>query len=67
MTSSEPIGSDGVSGSGALMPKRRATSTILARPALAGLATLPPSAIDSFTGTTLIERVIACVSVTEPE
>src|SRR5580693_5829481 len=67
VTSSAPIGSDGVSGRGALMPKRRATSTILARPTLAGLGDLPPSAIDSLTGTTLIERVIACVSVTAPE
>src|ERR1700722_12519238 len=67
VTSAEPIGSDGLSGSGALMPKRRATSTILARPTLAGFGDLPPSAIDSFTGTTLIERVIACVSVTAPE
>ena len=32
-----------------------------------GLGALPPSAIDSLTGTTLIERVIAWVSVTEPE
>jgi hypothetical protein len=67
VTSSEPIGIDGVSGSGAVRPNFRATSVILTRPAFAGFGDLPPSAIDSFTGTTLIERVIACVSVTEPE
>ena len=38
---------------------------ILARPTLG--RSVPPSAIDSFTGTTLIERVIAWISVTEPE
>ena len=32
-----PIGSDGVSGSGALMPNLRAVSTIFSRPILAGL------------------------------
>ncbi len=65
LTSSEPIGSDGVSGSGAVMPNFRAVSMILARPAFG--PSLPPSAIESFTGTTLIERVMACVRVTAPE
>ena len=46
------------------MPALRAVSRILARP-IFGLPL--PSAIDSFTGMTLIERVSACVSVIEPE
>ncbi len=45
------------------MPALRAVSLILARPTFG----LPlPSAIESFTGMTLMERVIACVSVIEP-
>ncbi len=47
------------------MPILRAVSTIFARPARG--PPFPPIAIDSLTGTTLMERVIACVSVTEPE
>ena len=34
---------------------------------LAGFRALPPIAIESLTGTTLIERVMAWVSVTGPE
>jgi hypothetical protein len=56
-----------VSGSGVTMPNLRATATILARPALAGFFSPLPRAIESFTGTTLIERVNAWVSVTVPE
>ena len=64
MTSAAPIGSDGVSLSGVRSPILRAMWMILARPILA----LPlPSAIDSFTGMTLIERTSAWVSVIEPE
>ena len=63
-TSSAPIGSDGVSGSGDWMPILRAVWMIMARPSLA----LPwPSAIESFTGMTLIECVMASSSVTVPE
>ena len=47
-----------------MMPALRAVSLILARPILG----LPlPSAIESFTGMMLMERVSACVSVIEPE
>ena len=57
-------GIEGVSGSGVRMPALRAVSRIMARPTLG----LPlPSAIDSLTGITLIERVIAWVSVMAPE
>src|SRR5258705_3484406 len=66
VTSSEPIGIDGVSGSGALRPKRRATSVILTRPALAGLGGLPPSAIDQLTGTTVVQLEIGFGIVNVP-
>ena len=56
VTSSAPIGIDGVSISGVRSPALRAMSRILARPAFG----LPlPSAIESFTGMTLIERISA--------
>src|SRR5262249_41496231 len=59
-----PIGIEGVSGSDVRMPALRAVSLILARPTFG----LPlPTAIDSFTATTLIERFRASVSVIEPE
>src|SRR5215472_17331209 len=64
VTSSAPIGIEGVSGNGVRSHAARAVALIRARPTLG----LPlPSAIESLTGMTLIERVIACVYVTAPE
>ena len=63
VTSSAPIGSDGVSGSGVRRPIALAVLTILARPTLA----LPlPIVIESLTAMVLIERLIASISVIEP-
>ncbi len=64
VTSLAPIGIEGVSISGVRSPALRAMSRILARPVLG----LPlPSAIEIFTGITLIERVSAMITVIEPE
>ena len=60
----EHFGIDGVSGNGERRPKSRAVLTIMARPILG----LPlPSAIERRTGITLIERLIASISVIAPE
>ena len=64
VTSSAPIGSEGVSGSGVRSPIALASATILLRPVLA----LPlPMVIESFTAMVLIERISALVIGIEPE
>ena len=63
VTSSAPIGSDGVSGNGVRSPIALAFLTIFARPSFA----LPlPIVIESLTAMVLMERLMASVSVIEP-
>ena len=62
-SASAPIGSDGVSGSGVVIPMSRAVLMMRERPSF-GLPS--PIITDSFTATVLTECVSAVISVIEP-